>query len=224
MERIKGFIQITYSLVIGYGFFLTLVHADRRQLGRLFFVLCVALIVGCLLERTVEPFRNFSDAVRAKLYDAIMVYQSDQRDELLYGGIRPKLFTSEPSAVSFGFTLFSFGWLMIAPWRDWRLKLAVYFGMLGAAYIAMRGPTLMLGLVLVLPYIMMLEPWRARDAAPRDPGGSADRHRDPRRRARHRHHRGHELSVRGAPGGSIERIPIHRSSIASSGRSSSRST
>ena len=162
IERIKGFIQLTYSLVIGYGFFLTLVHADRRQLGRLFFVLCLALIVGCLLERTVVPFRNFSDAVRVKLYDAILIYQSDQRDEFLYGGIRPKLFTSEPSAVSFGFTLFSFGWLMIAPWRDWRFKLAVYFGLLGAAYIAIHGPTLMLGLVLVLPYIMILEPWRAK--------------------------------------------------------------
>jgi hypothetical protein len=162
MERIKGFIQITYSLVIGYGFFLTLVHADRRQLGRLFFVLCVALVVGCLLERTVEPFRNLSDAVRGKLYDALMVYQSDQRDQELYGGIRPKLFTSEPSAVSFGFTFFSFGWLMIAPWRDWRLKLGLYVGLLAAAYVAMRGPTLMLGIVLIVPYLMMIEPWRAR--------------------------------------------------------------
>jgi len=162
IERIKGFIQIAYSLIIGYGLFITLVHADRRQLGRVLLVLCVALIVGCLLERMVEPFRALSDAVRATLYDAFMVYQSDQRDQELYGGIRPKLFTSEPSAVTFGFTLFSFGWLMIAPWRDWRIKLAVYFVLLTGAFVAMRGPTLMLGLVLIVPYIMILEPWRAR--------------------------------------------------------------
>ncbi len=161
-ERFKGFIQISYSLIIGYGFFLTLVHADRRQLGRLFLGVCIAIIIGCLLERKVDAFRALSDAVRAKLYDAFMIYQSDQRDLELYGGIRPKLFTSEPSAVTVGFTLFSFGWLMIAPWRNWLVKIAVYFVLLAAAYVALHGPTLMLGVVLIVPYIMVLEPWRAR--------------------------------------------------------------
>ena len=162
IERIKGFIQLSYSLIIGYGLFLTLVHADRRQIGRLLLFLCVVLIVGCMLERMVPAFQALSDAVRDKLYDAFMVYQSDRRDQDLYGGIRPKLFTSEPSAVTIGFTLFSYGWLMIAPWRDWRGKLAVYFILLAAAYVAMRGPTLMLGVVLIVPYIMILAPWRAR--------------------------------------------------------------
>jgi hypothetical protein len=162
LERVKGFIQLTYSFIIGYGLFLTLVYANRRQIGRLLFFLCVVIVVGCMLERTVPAFQALSDAARAKLYDAFMVYQSDRRDIELYGGVRPKLFTSEPSAVTFGFTLFSFGWLMFAPWRDWRRKLATYFVLLAAGYVAMRGPTLTLGLALVVPYIMVLEPWRSR--------------------------------------------------------------
>ena len=161
-ERIKGFIQLSYSLIIGYGIFITLIHADRRQIGRLLFVLCVLLFFGCMLERTSDGFRALSDAVRNKLYDQFMVYQSDMRDVDLYGGIRPKLFTSEPSAVTISYTIFAFGWLMISPWRDWRAKLAVYFGLLAMGYVAMRGPTLTLGMVLIVPYIMILEPWRAR--------------------------------------------------------------
>jgi hypothetical protein len=162
LERIKGFIQLSYSLIIGYGIFITLVHADRRQIGRLLFILCLILFVGCMLERMSDSFRALSDAVRHRLYDAFMVYQSDTRDIDLYGGVRPKLFTSEPSAVTIGYTIFAFGWLMISPWRDWRAKLAVYFGLLGLGYIAMRGPTLTLGIVLIVPYLMILEPWRAR--------------------------------------------------------------
>jgi len=162
IERVKGFIQLAYSLLIGYGMFITLIYADRRQIARLLFVVCVLLFVGCMMERMSDSFRALSDAVRNRLYDAFMVYQSDMRDVELYGGVRPKLFTSEPSAVTFSYTLFAYGWLMIAPWRDWRFKLAVYFGLLGAGYLAMRGPTLTLGLVLIVPYIMILEPWRAR--------------------------------------------------------------
>jgi hypothetical protein len=162
LERLKGFIQLSYSLIVGYGMFITLIHADRRQIGRLLFVLCIVLFFGCMLERSSDSFRALSDAVRNKLYDQFMVYQSDLRDMDLYGGIRPKLFTSEPSAVTIGYTIFAFGWLMIAPWRDWRAKLAVYFGLLAMGYVAMRGPTLTLGMVLIVPYIMILEPWRAR--------------------------------------------------------------
>ena len=70
IERVKGFIQLTYSFIIGYGLFLTLIYANRRQIGRLFFGLCVILVIGCLLERTVPAFQALSDAVRVKIYDA----------------------------------------------------------------------------------------------------------------------------------------------------------
>src|SRR5690606_2620378 len=50
LERVKGFIQLTYSFIIGYGLFLTLVYANRRQIGRLLFFLCVVIVRGYILD------------------------------------------------------------------------------------------------------------------------------------------------------------------------------
>src|SRR3546814_7891371 len=78
---------------------------------------------------------------------------------MLYGKIRPKLFTSEPSAVTFGFTLFAFCWYVLSEWR-WKL---VGYGMLfTAAFLLMRGPTLILGLTLLFPSETSLPPRAGR--------------------------------------------------------------
>ncbi len=146
-KRFTGFLQLSYSLVIGYGMFLTMIRADRDQLARLFLVFCLFMLVGCLLE-SYAGLRPLSDAVRLKIYDS-GVYDSDLRDQILYGRIRPKWFTSEPSAVTFSYTLFGFAWLVMSRWR-W--KLAGYLALAGAGVVAMPGPTLLLMLVLVMPY------------------------------------------------------------------------
>jgi hypothetical protein len=72
---------------------------------------------------------------------------------LLYGRIRPKLFTSEPSAVTFAYTLYSALWLVVSTSR-W--KLPVFFGMMAMALFALRGPTLVLMLLLAVPYFIFL--------------------------------------------------------------------
>ncbi len=146
-KRFTGFLQLSYSLVIGYGLFLTMIRADRNQLARLFLGFCLFMLVGCLLE-SYAGLRPVSDAVRLKIYDS-GVYDSDLRDQILYGRIRPKWFTSEPSAVTFSYTLYGFAWLILSRWR-W--KLLGYLAMAGVGVIAMPGPTLLLMLVLVMPY------------------------------------------------------------------------
>lgn len=146
-KRFTGFLQLSYSLVIGYGLFLTMIRADRGQLARLFLGFCLFMLIGCLLE-SYAGLRPVSDAVRQKIYDS-GVYDSDLRDQLLYGRIRPKWFTSEPSAVTFSYTLFGFAWLVLSRWR-W--KLTGYLALAGAGVVAMPGPTLLLMLVLVMPY------------------------------------------------------------------------
>jgi len=105
------------------------------------------ILVGCVLE-DYAGLRPISDAVRAKFYSAF-VYEADLRDELLYGRVRPKLFTSEPSAVTFGFTLFAFIWLLTSRWA---LKLPLYFAMLGIGIFIMPGPTLLLMVLMLVPY------------------------------------------------------------------------
>lgn len=145
-KRLTGLIQMTYSLILAYAFFITLIRYDRDRLARLFLYFCLFIVVGTAFEN-YTPFRAVSDTVREHIYSS-GVYNADARDQLLYGRIRPKLFTSEPSAVSFAFALFSLCWYLLSTWR-W--KFAAYLAMIAMAYFLIRGPTLLLGLVLVGP-------------------------------------------------------------------------
>lgn len=151
-KRTTGLLQLTYSLVIAYGMFLTLVRAERRQVAAILLSFCLAIIIGAMLE-TWAGLRPVSDFVRAKLYNAEYVYDADIRDEILYGKVRPKLFTSEPPAVTFAYTHYCAVWLAMSPWR---YKYLVYAGLLALAIIVLPGPTLMLMLLLAIPYCLFL--------------------------------------------------------------------
>src|SRR5215469_2022340 len=150
-KRFTGFVQITYSLVIGYALFLTILRANRDQIARLFLGFCLVILVGCLLE-DYAGLRPISDAFRHEVYKAINVYDADLRDEILYGHIRPKLFTSEPSAVTFAYTLFGFAWLVVTRARFPILKYLLLM-VLGIA--VMPGPTLLLMIPLLIPYQLL---------------------------------------------------------------------
>ena len=151
-KRFTGLVQLTYSLVIGYAMFLTLVDGERDQIATILLAFCLFIIVGCLLE-AYAGLRPLSDKVREHLYDPGVVYDGDRRDEILYGRIRPKLFTSEPSAVTFAYTHFSSVWLVVSRWRH---KLAVYAGLIGLALVVLPGPTLVLMMLLAVPYLIFL--------------------------------------------------------------------
>jgi hypothetical protein len=150
-KRFTGLVQITYSLVIGYAVFLTVVRAERSQVAMLFFVFCVLILAGALLE-DYGGLQPISDAVRQRLYDPGQIYDADLRDLILYGRVRPKVFTSEPSAVTFGYTLFAFIWLVLSTWR---VKLVLYLALMGVGFIAMPGPTLLLMVLLLIPYALL---------------------------------------------------------------------
>src|SRR3954468_1446996 len=151
-KRFTGLVQLTYSLVIGYALFLTLLQGERRQIAKLFLGFCIAIVIGCILEQHAG-LRPISDEFRFAMYTRSQVYEPDLRDLVLYNRIRPKLFTSEPSAVTFSYTFFSFCWYMFYPGRR---KILGYFALLGIGLVAMPGPTLLLMLVLVIPYEMFL--------------------------------------------------------------------
>ena len=78
-KRFTGLVQITYSLVIAYAMFLTLIEAERDQIAAILLVFCLFIIVGCLLE-TYGGLRPISDRVREYLYDPGVVYDGDRRD------------------------------------------------------------------------------------------------------------------------------------------------
>jgi hypothetical protein len=150
-RRLNGLIQLTYSIVIGYALFLTVVQGNRRQVSAMFLSIALVILVGCLLE-AYGGLRPVSDAVRQVLYRR-GIYENDLRDMLFYGRIRPKFFASEPSSVTFVFTLLSFLWLVISPWRH---KFLVYLALVGVGLFAMPGPTLLLMVLLILPYMLFL--------------------------------------------------------------------
>jgi hypothetical protein len=161
-RRFNGLVQLVYSLVIGYGLFLTLAMASRRQLAVVFLGFSLVILIGCLLE-DYGGLRPISDAIRQKLYSS-GIYDADYRDELLYGRVRPKLFASEPASVTFTYSLFSFIWVVTSRWR---LKLPVYAALIGLGAFAMPGPTLLLMVLLILPYALFV--------AGRKPGSTGSR-------------------------------------------------
>ena len=77
-KRFTGLLQLTYSLVIGYAVFLTMVHGDRDKLAAILLAFCLTIIVGCLLEE-YGGLRSISDTVREHIY-ATGVYDADLRD------------------------------------------------------------------------------------------------------------------------------------------------
>jgi hypothetical protein len=143
-KRFTGLAQLTYSILIAYAVFLTVTAARRESLARFFLVFCVVLLVGCLLEQ-YAGLRGISDSVRQVLYERGL-YTSDLRDQLLYGAVRPKFFASEPSAVTFCITLFSFAWFMLS--RS-RYRLIGVLALLGAAQIITPGPTSLLAMIII---------------------------------------------------------------------------
>jgi hypothetical protein len=150
-RRFNGLIQLTYSLTVGYGLFLAMTQASRRQIATLFLTWSLIILAGCLLEN-YAGLRPVSDAVRHVLYSS-GIYENDARDVIFYHRIRPKFFASEPAGVTFCYALFTFIWMAVSPWR-WKIPL--YIVLFGLGTFAMPGPTLMLMLLLVLPYMLFL--------------------------------------------------------------------
>jgi hypothetical protein len=150
-RRMNGLVQLSYSLIIGYALFATIIKGTRAQISTLFLACSLVLLVGCLLE-AYGGLRPVSDAARRVLYHRGF-YEADLRDLQYYDRIRPKFFASEPSSVTFCYTLFTFLWLVTSSWR-W--KLPAYAGLTAAGLFTMPGPTLLLMVVLVAPYLLLL--------------------------------------------------------------------
>jgi hypothetical protein len=150
-RRFNGLIQLTYSLTVGYGLFLAVTQASRRQIANLFLTFSLVILIGCLLEN-YTGFRPVSDAVRKVLYST-GIYENDLRDVVFYHRVRPKFFASEPAGVTFCYALFTFIWMVVSTWR-W--KVPIYVVLFAVGTFAMPGPTLMLMLLLILPYMLFL--------------------------------------------------------------------
>lgn len=139
-KRLTGLIQMTYSLVIAFALFLTLVRAERRILAGMFLTMSLVILVGAQLE-SIPAIQAISDSVRQVLYRS-GIYEANLRDLIFYGKIRPKFFTSEPSAVTFAFSLFSLAWFLAS---DAKYRLLIFAGLIVASQVIIPGPTTLIG-------------------------------------------------------------------------------
>lgn len=68
MARIKGAVQLLYSIVIAYGLFLELKGWGRERVAKLFWVISLLLVAGCALE-LFTVFKDWSDSFRNHVFE-----------------------------------------------------------------------------------------------------------------------------------------------------------
>lgn len=139
MDRFKGLILFSYTLVIVYVFFLEVSRWSREHLSKLFLFFVMFILIGCTLEN-YAGLGPISDAFRQTVFES-GIYDSDRRDVWISGIIRPKLFTSEPSHVGKFFILSLITWLALSTYR-WRYFLFIVFFTLG--FFLIRSPMVLM--------------------------------------------------------------------------------
>ena len=112
MERVKGFVHLFYSIVFSYFIFLFFLRYNPNKVARIFGIVSLLIIIGCILENYFPPFRTLSNNFR-HLFFKKNVYEADLRDLILFGSVRPRLFTTEPSHVAKFFILSLFIWFTL---------------------------------------------------------------------------------------------------------------
>lgn len=144
-QGLRSSAQLLLSVIACTGFVRELSRYSREQLTRLFFYSAVVVIAFAFLEAFVG-LSAFSDAVRARLYgeDGVFLYSSDDRDILLHGITRPKVFTQEPSHPAKWVAVMLSAWLLLSSSKR---KEIIFVGLLIVAMAAMRSPTLLLSLI-----------------------------------------------------------------------------
>ncbi len=143
-ERTKSLLLLTYSVSVSYGLYLEIVRWRRDEVARLFLTASILIIVGCALE-DFTAFRGISDAFREAVFPHQFLYVANVRDQTLFGMIRPKLFTAEPSFVAIFFVLTTTVWLVLSTSPSRFLK---YFLFLGLGLFLIRSPVMLLGTII----------------------------------------------------------------------------
>ncbi len=142
-ERAQSLLLLTYSLVVGYGLYLELVQWRRGKVARLFFVVSTLILIGCALEN-FTAFGVISDSFRRAVFPEEFLYVANVRDQTLFGMVRPKLFTAEPSFVAIFFVLSITVWLVLSASP---IRFVWYFLFLAMGLFLIRSPVLLIGAV-----------------------------------------------------------------------------
>ena len=135
MNRTMSWFVLAYGIVVGYSGYLELIQWDRKKIGRMLHIFLLTILIGAALEN-FTPFKAISDSFRLAFYER-GVYEADLRDIALYGGVRPKFFTKEPSHLAQFLVLFSIAWLLIAEEKQKHIFFFIYVSL---GFLLIRSP------------------------------------------------------------------------------------
>lgn len=149
-----SFMVFLVSLPMALGMIAALRLARPGVIANAALAAVLLLLAGVAAER-FAGLAALSDPVRALLFPPEIVYAEDLRDRLLYGAVRAKLFTSEPSHVAKAFVLAILVWYAAEAGR-WQAPL--FYLLLAAGVALIKSP----GILAVLPAAWAAELCRLR--------------------------------------------------------------
>ena len=144
VEYAKSFVVFLSVIFASMGVCVGVLHIPRRVLRRLLWLFVYVVVIGSILDVTVPAFRSLFQQISSPFLRFGFEYVNEIRDVQMYGSLRPKFLTSEPSNVSI-FLVFAFTLLHLLGKSDTSLSSRVHFwGVFAVALLVVRGPTLAL--------------------------------------------------------------------------------
>lgn len=138
-----SFAVFLVSLPMALGVIAALRHVRPATVAKVAFAASLIILAGVAAER-FAGFSAVSEPVRGLLFPVEIVYAEDRRDQLIYGAVRAKLFTSEPSHVAKAAVLCLLVWYAAS--RAW-WRVPVFYLLTAAGVALIKSP----GLLAVLP-------------------------------------------------------------------------
>lgn len=96
LEHVKSLALLVASILTAYGIYAEISRHSPRKLESSAIAIFLFLLILGLLE-VFTPFSDLSNSVRSFIFGDAFLYSSDIRDLQIAGGVRPKVFTQEPS-------------------------------------------------------------------------------------------------------------------------------
>ncbi|WP_437229270.1 hypothetical protein SH661x_001351 [Planctomicrobium sp. SH661] len=160
-ENIKSLCQLSSSLICFLSPTVWLSSYHTRTVNRLFFWICLGLLLVATLETVVPVVRTVSDNFRKRCYSDDRRYDSSERDERQYGLVRPTFFTQEPSHLAKFYAFVLLSYLLTSASR---YRYAAYGLLVMAGLVVLRSPSLVAAVPLGL--IVVLSRMRVQNAMP----------------------------------------------------------
>ena len=153
-EYATSFLVFLVSLPMAIGVIVAMRQCRPQAISAVALASASLTLAGVAAER-FAGFAAVSEPVRTLLFPSEILYAEDLRDQLIYGAVRAKLFTSEPSHVAKAFVLAILVWYATAR-GIWRIPLV--YGLVAAGVILIKSP----GILAVLPAVWAADLCRQR--------------------------------------------------------------